>query len=65
MASGGLTSIRWCRGLVRHAEHHAVELRHLIGDPGRDPASTSYGTRVQSAVIASSEETGRSTIGWP
>ena len=26
-------------------------------------ASTSYGTRVQSAVIASSEETGRSTIG--
>ena len=28
-------------------------------------ASTSYGTRVQSAVIASSEETGRRTIGWP
>lgn len=26
-------------------------------------ASTSYGMRVQSAVIASSEETGRSTIG--
>jgi len=26
-------------------------------------ASTSYGTRVQSAVIASSEETGRTTIG--
>jgi len=26
-------------------------------------ASTSYGTRVQSAVIASSEDTGRSTIG--
>jgi hypothetical protein len=43
----------------------AVELRHLIGDPGRDLAGTSYGTRVQSAVIASSEETGRSTIGWP
>ena len=28
-------------------------------------ASTSYGSRVQSAVIASSDETGRSTIGWP
>ena len=28
-------------------------------------ANTSYGSRVQSAVIASSEETGRSTIGWP
>ena len=28
-------------------------------------ASTSYGRRVQSAVIASSLETGRSTIGWP
>ncbi len=28
-------------------------------------ASTSYGTRVQSAVIASSEDTGRSTMGWP
>ena len=27
--------------------------------------STSYGRRVQSAVIASSLETGRSTIGWP
>jgi len=27
--------------------------------------STSYGRRVQSAVIASSDETGRSTIGWP
>src|SRR4051812_38309970 len=28
-------------------------------------ASTSYGNRVQSAVIASSLDTGRSTIGWP
>ena len=28
-------------------------------------ASVSYGTRVQSAVMASSELTGRSTIGWP
>ena len=28
-------------------------------------ASTSYGNRVQSAVIASSDETGRSTIGCP
>lgn len=28
-------------------------------------SSTSYGRRVQSAVIASSEETGRRTIGWP
>jgi hypothetical protein len=28
-------------------------------------ASTSYGSRVQSAVIASSEDTGRSTIGCP
>ena len=28
-------------------------------------ARTSYGTRVQSAVIASSEETGRSTTGCP
>ena len=28
-------------------------------------ASTSYGSRVQSAVMASSLETGRSTIGWP
>src|SRR4051812_14797197 len=28
-------------------------------------ASTSYGRRVQSAVIASSDETGRSTTGWP
>ncbi len=28
-------------------------------------SSTSYGTRVQSAVIASSLDTGRSTIGWP
>lgn len=28
-------------------------------------ASTSYGSRDQSAVMASSEETGRSTIGWP
>ncbi len=28
-------------------------------------ASTSYGTRVQSAVIASSDDTGRSTTGWP
>ena len=28
-------------------------------------ASTSYGTRVQSAVIASSDETGRRTTGWP
>ena len=27
--------------------------------------STSYGRRVQSAVMASSLETGRSTIGWP
>lgn len=28
-------------------------------------SSTSYGRRVQSAVMASSEETGRRTIGWP
>ena len=28
-------------------------------------SSTSYGTRAQSAVIASSEVTGRSTTGWP
>jgi len=28
-------------------------------------SSTSYGTLVQSAVIASSDDTGRSTIGWP
>jgi hypothetical protein len=28
-------------------------------------SSTSYGSRLQSAVIASSLETGRSTIGWP
>ena len=28
-------------------------------------ASTSYGSRVQSAVIASSLDTGRSTIGCP
>src|SRR5690606_5467982 len=28
-------------------------------------SSTSYGTRAQSAVIASSLVTGRSTIGWP
>lgn len=28
-------------------------------------ASTSYGRRVQSAVIASSDDTGRSTTGWP
>ena len=28
-------------------------------------ASTSYGRRVQSAVIASSDETGRRTIGCP
>ena len=28
-------------------------------------SSTSYGTRDQSAVMASSEDTGRKTIGWP
>ena len=28
-------------------------------------ARTSYGMRVQSAVMASSEDTGRSTMGWP
>ncbi len=28
-------------------------------------SSTSYGTLAQSAVIASSEVTGRSTTGWP
>src|SRR5690606_38502434 len=28
-------------------------------------ASTSYGTRAQSAVMASSLDTGRSTMGWP
>src|SRR3954454_5453085 len=28
-------------------------------------SSTSYGTRVQSAVMASSDDTGRRTIGWP
>lgn len=28
-------------------------------------SNTSYGRRVQSAVMASSEDTGRSTIGWP
>ena len=28
-------------------------------------SNTSYGIRLQSAVIASSDETGRSTIGWP
>lgn len=28
-------------------------------------ARVSYGRRDQSAVMASSEETGRSTIGWP
>src|SRR3954465_8852968 len=32
---------------------------------GEMAAATSYGSRAQSAVMASSEVTGRSTTGWP
>jgi phage shock protein PspC (stress-responsive transcriptional regulator) len=52
-------------GLARHVEHHPVDLRHLVVTRVEIFAMTSYGRRDQSAVMASSLETGRSTTGCP
>ncbi len=64
-APDGLLPLDGAGRLRCDVEDHPVDLRHLVGDARRDASSTSYGSLAQSAVIASSLVTGRSTTGWP